>query len=281
VAVPGSLSSRSALALAALAAVLAAVLTLVQAPVLLRIPLGLLSVLVLPGYALAAALFPRSDDLDVIERLALGVGLSVAIIAVVAPGLSSLPWGLQPTPLVVTLTIWTVVTTAVAGLRLRQLSASQGASSVRLADYRPASRARKLALIGLVAAVLLAAGITGLVLGTPRSSTTEFYLLGPAGRAESYPHSAVPSEPLSVIVGITNEDVPASYAISVVLGQERLASVGPVKLAGGESWQGQIQFVLPTPGSDQMVQFLLYKNPEASPSRRLQLPLDVTPRSDP
>ena len=36
-----------------------------------RIILGLLLVLFLPGYSLIAALFPRKDDLDGIERIAL------------------------------------------------------------------------------------------------------------------------------------------------------------------------------------------------------------------
>jgi uncharacterized membrane protein len=44
-----------------------------------RIILGLPLVLFLPGYSLIAALFIRKDDLDGIERIALSVGLSIAI----------------------------------------------------------------------------------------------------------------------------------------------------------------------------------------------------------
>jgi len=36
-------------------------------------------VLFLPGYTLIATLFPRKDDLDGIERVALSFGLSIAI----------------------------------------------------------------------------------------------------------------------------------------------------------------------------------------------------------
>jgi len=45
----------------------------------IRIILGLPLVLFLPGYALIATLFPRKDDLDAIERIALSFGLSIAI----------------------------------------------------------------------------------------------------------------------------------------------------------------------------------------------------------
>jgi uncharacterized membrane protein len=45
----------------------------------IRIILGLPLVLFLPGYSLIAVLFPRKDDLDAIERIALSFGLSSAI----------------------------------------------------------------------------------------------------------------------------------------------------------------------------------------------------------
>jgi len=46
----------------------------------IRIILGLPLVLFLPGYSLIATLFPRKDDLDGIERVALSFGLSIAIV---------------------------------------------------------------------------------------------------------------------------------------------------------------------------------------------------------
>jgi uncharacterized membrane protein len=46
----------------------------------IRIILGLPLVLFLPGYSLIATLFPRKDDLDAIERIALSFGLSIAIV---------------------------------------------------------------------------------------------------------------------------------------------------------------------------------------------------------
>ena len=45
-----------------------------------RIILVLLLVLFLPGYSLIAALFPRKNDLDGIERIALSFGLSIAVV---------------------------------------------------------------------------------------------------------------------------------------------------------------------------------------------------------
>ena len=45
----------------------------------IRTILGLFLILFIPGYSLIAALFPKKDDLDGIERAALSFGLSIAV----------------------------------------------------------------------------------------------------------------------------------------------------------------------------------------------------------
>ncbi len=42
--------------------------------------IGLSLVLFIPGYALSFAFFPKKNDIDLLERITLGFGLSVAII---------------------------------------------------------------------------------------------------------------------------------------------------------------------------------------------------------
>lgn len=46
----------------------------------LRAVIGLLLVLFIPGYAVSWAFFPKKKDVDLIERIALSFGLSIATI---------------------------------------------------------------------------------------------------------------------------------------------------------------------------------------------------------
>ena len=45
--------------------------------------LGLPFILFFPGYVLICAWFPRKEDLDLVERLALSMGLSIAVTSLI------------------------------------------------------------------------------------------------------------------------------------------------------------------------------------------------------
>jgi len=86
-----------------------------------RIVLGLLLVLFLPGYSLIAALFPGKDDLDGIERIALSFGLSIAVVPLLGLALNYTPFGIRLVPILVVLSVFTVSLAVVAGVRRQGL----------------------------------------------------------------------------------------------------------------------------------------------------------------
>jgi hypothetical protein len=69
----------------------------------IRYALGGVFVLFLPGFMLISALYPRSEEMDGLERLALSIGLSLAIVPLVGLGLNYTPWGIKLTPIVISL----------------------------------------------------------------------------------------------------------------------------------------------------------------------------------
>jgi uncharacterized membrane protein len=73
----------------------------------LRYFLGTLYVLYLPGYVLVEALYPREGDLKPLERLALSIGLSLAIVPLIGLILNYTPWGIRLGPVLVSLAIYT------------------------------------------------------------------------------------------------------------------------------------------------------------------------------
>mgnify|MGYP000030907179 CR=1 FL=1 len=73
-----------------------------------RIVFGSLFTLFLPGYSLIEALYPREDELTPLERLALSIGLSLALVPLVGLLLNYTPWGIRLNPIIAALSTLTL-----------------------------------------------------------------------------------------------------------------------------------------------------------------------------
>ncbi|MCK4498636.1 DUF1616 domain-containing protein, partial [Candidatus Bathyarchaeota archaeon] len=85
--------------------------------VIIRYVAGTAFVLWFPGYSFMKALFPRrhgAKDIDSLERVALSIGMSLALVPIVGLLLNYTPWGIRLTPVTLSLLALTV-TFAVAG----------------------------------------------------------------------------------------------------------------------------------------------------------------------
>ncbi|KAB8139839.1 DUF1616 domain-containing protein [Chloroflexia bacterium SDU3-3] len=248
-------------------ALLAPALVLLPIPPLLRLPLGVALVLFAPGYALQALLFARGS-LDGVARAALSVGLSIALVPLLALLLNALPWGIRPLPITLALAA-TVGLLALAALVRRARWPVQVATA-------PAPRRWPLALAASTAAVALASALLIWLTAAPPAAPTEFYALGSQSMAESYPREAVVGEPVALTLGIaSHEPQQASYRVAVRSAGAELLRTQPITLAPGAVAEQQMQFALPQAGDDQVVEIVLLADGQDEPYRRLQLILNV------
>jgi hypothetical protein len=84
-----------------------------------RYVLGSIFVLFLPGYSLIKALFP-TRELDNIERLALSIGMSLALVPITGLLLNYTPWGIRTTPVTLSLLALTAAFATAAIIREHQ-----------------------------------------------------------------------------------------------------------------------------------------------------------------
>ena len=92
--------------------------------VYVRYVLGAIFVLWLPGYSFIKALFPEetqtketTKSLDPIERIALSLGMSLALVPIVGLLLNYTPWGIRLTPIVLSLLSLTAIFATAAIVR--------------------------------------------------------------------------------------------------------------------------------------------------------------------
>jgi hypothetical protein len=84
---------------------------------ILRLVLGSAFALYLPGSVLIQFLFSKTKELDGLERFALSVGLSLAIIPLIGLLLSYLPWGIRLVSITVSLFLFVVSFATLAATR--------------------------------------------------------------------------------------------------------------------------------------------------------------------
>jgi uncharacterized membrane protein len=242
-----------------------------DAPRFVRLPLGLLAVLGLPGWSIGLAVFPAGRALDIAERLALSCGLSLATASICALALQQVAGGIPPTFLILTITGCTVLATIVAWFRVAPSRTESGSAGGqwRLAPHHWSPTARRQLLV-LGGAVLVVGVALGWGLQPPR--LTEFFLLGPDGLAGDYPRVARSGEPITILVGISNhERVPERYTVRVeVLGQP-LALAGPLQVAPDETMEQPLTFALPGVRGESEVQVFLLRDGASEPYRQLRL----------
>jgi len=248
----------------------------------LRIALGLPFVLFFPGYTLIAALFPKKDDLDGLERLALSFGLSIAVVPLVGLGLNYTPWGIRLTPVLVSLIIFILGISVIAFYRRNKISAENRfypVWEINMMSWQGLSRLDKILSALLVLAVLFALGSIFYVVTTPKvgEKFTEFYILGTGGKAEGYPRVIAVGEKGWVIIGVVNHEyAPVKYHIEVVEDGYLKQKLSPIELIHDQKWEDKVSFSASESHKNLKVEFLLYREGEREPYRSLHLWVDIT-----
>jgi len=254
-----------------------------------RIILGLPFLLFFPGYTLMAALFPKKESLGGVERVALSFGLSIAVVPLIGLVLNFTSWGIRLTPILISLAVFIIATSGVAWYRREKLAPEERFTvsfNVRLPSWQGQSLADNVLSLLLVLVIAGALATLGYAIATPRvgEKFTEFYILGPDGKAENYPTELKVGEEGKVIVGIANHEQEwVSYRVEVWIGGEKakLRIDGEdrdeimVELENEGKWEQEVGFVPQKAGGGQKVEFVLYKDGEPYFEEPLHLWIDV------
>lgn len=247
----------------------------------LRIILGLPLVLFFPGHALTSALFPRKDALDSIERVALSFVLSIAVVAFIGMVLNFTLWGIRLYPMLIAITIFILATSMIAWHRRRRLAEMDRFTislTFTVAVWRGQSFPDKILSVILIVVVLGTIGTLGYVVATPKigEKFTEFYILGPEGKAEGYPKELLVGQEVKVIVGVVNREYETvSYRVEVTIDGIRHNEIDPVVLGHEDRWEREVSFTPARLGNNQKVEFFLYKQEQSEAYRSLHLWVNV------
>jgi uncharacterized membrane protein len=257
---------------------------LLDGPIPARVVLGLPPVLFLPGYAVVSALFPGADDVDGAERIALGFGLSLATIALIALVLDNSQWSVAQAPFSVALLSVTAVAAVVGGYRrTRRPTPDRYQLAFRLPRIPPPRTWRRtmrveVGLLALAMILLAVGGASAVYVRIAGPALTEFALYNDSGSPSFYPRQIVVGQPAEVRLSVTNrERRTVSYAIAMSGAGAALDPLPVLTLADGETRTETIRFTVTQAGEQLPVQFELWRGDASTttaPYRSLRLMID-------
>jgi len=178
----------------------------------LRLILGLPFILFIPGYVLVFALFPtiKTDHgIDTLERLVLSFGLSIAIVPLIGLLLNYTPWGIRLEPVLLSLLIFIFSIGLYGVYRWRKTDPEERFTiALKLTHPKQDNTVDRALTIILTIAILITIVSLIYVITLPKTGETftEFYLLGPSGKAEGYPRNLTTQENAAVIIGVVNHE---------------------------------------------------------------------------
>ena len=253
----------------------------------LRIVIGLPVVLFFPGFTLLAALFPRKESLNDIERVALSFGLSIAVVPLIGLALNYTPWGIRLYPILIALFIFIFGMSVIGWYRNRKLTEEERIALhifIRFPSlshlWSEQSLRDKIITIMLTACIIVAAGALVYVARQPRNveKFTEFYILNDAGEVEDYPGTIVAGQSAKLILGVINhENEATTYRIEITIGGKSMQQIEPFVLNAELKQEQEITVIPFEKGDRQELVFLLYKGDSADVYESLHLWLDVVP----
>lgn len=258
----------------------------------IRTVLALVLIILAPGYSLIAALFPGKADIDVLERMALSLGMSVIIAPLIGLGLNFTDWGIRLDPITVCISAFSIATVLIANKRRLDMQEESRFSPHMIQSVKAmfgeafpknAKITDKVLTAVLLLSILLSVSVIAYVIVFPQygEKFTEFYILGPNGKAENYTTSYHLGDSGTFIIGVTNhEQTNMSYNVLVQLVDNAMTKTlytDNMTLADNQTLERTAHITPDMIGTNMKLQFLLYKGGNmSSPYRECHVWVNVT-----
>lgn len=249
-----------------------------------RIALGTPFIFFFPGYSLVLALFPSRGDLEGLERLGLSIGLSFAIVPLVALVLNFTYLGVRLFPVMVSLYLLVISFSIIGYYRRKKRPRSERFRlryNLKIPGWRETSVGGKITVIGFIA-IVVAAGFVGthyLPKNLGKESFTEFYVTGGQGKLEGYPSNLTLGETANVTLGVVNhENKVTNYRVVAELGNKTIKEIKDIRLSDEGKWRKKVHITPKQVGNNLKLSFFLYKEGNSTPCRKLDLWLNVSGR---
>lgn len=235
---------------------------------------GSLFVCLIPGYLLLAVMFPKNDDLELIERLALSFGSSLILTSIIGLIFNYTRWGIHLELILIVLAVFSLLLCFITVLKMRKLPMNRRISIPKL---------EKLLGIFLIICILLTISTAAYTLinseafntndGT--TNATNFYIKDLDSNVGGYSLNLVSGEQTSLTMVLVNQEGSAVNYSIMVRTNNTILKQDNISLENNQKMEIPVNLTAGIPG-ERNIEFLLYKLPDQNPYQTRIVQLNVS-----
>lgn len=235
---------------------------------------GSLFICFIPGYLLLAVTFPKNDDLELVERLALGCGLSIILTSIIGLAFNYTPWSIRLELILIVLAVFSLIFCIITFLRMKKLPME------RILHIPQLERMLRIFLIICIILTICTVAYTILKpsqLQTEDNKTnyTNFYIKGLDVNAGNNMLNLTSGTKTNLTMVLVNQEgSPVNYRV-VVRVNNTILKQDNITLQNKEKMEIPFNFTAGTQGQ-RKIEFLLYKLPGKNPYQTQDLWMKIS-----
>jgi len=230
---------------------------------------GSLFVCFIPGYLLTTVLFPRNDDLEMVERLALGFGGSLILTSIIVLAFNYTVWSIRLELILIVLAVFSLIFCFITYSRTNKIPLERRLHMPKL------EKILRIFLIICIILTVITAAYTAIQPEKHSDNKTSFYIKDLDVRASDYTLNLTSgTENNLTMVVVNQEGSTVDYRLLVQVNGSILKESN-ITLKNNEKMESPLNFTAEVPGERKM-EFNLYKLPDDTPYKKLDLWINVT-----
>ncbi|MBI5458350.1 DUF1616 domain-containing protein [Methanobacterium sp.] len=235
---------------------------------------GSLFICFIPGYLLLAVMFPKNDDLELVERFALGCGSSLILTSLIGLAFNYTPWSIRLELILIVLAVFSLIFCLITFIRTKKLPLERRLRIRKL---------EKVLGIFLIICIILTIGTAAYTLLIPgsiqtddnKTNFTDFYIKGVDVNASNYTLNLTSGTKSNLTMVLVNQEgSTVNYRLLVRVNNTTLKQDN-VTLQDNQQMEIPLNFTAGTLGQRKM-EFILYKLPDQNPYQTRSLWMKIT-----
>ena len=230
---------------------------------------GSLFICFIPGYLLLTVIFPKNDDLELVERFALGFGSSLILTSIIGLVFNYTPWSIRLELILIVLAVFSLIFCLITFIKTKKLPMEKRLHIPKL---------EKVLCIFLIFCIMLTIGTAAYTILKPgplqadnnKINSTDFYIKEVNVNASNYTLNLTSGAKTNLTMVLVNQEGSAANYRLVVLVNNTLLKQDNITLQNNQQMEIPLNFTAGTTGQKKM-EFILYKLPDQKPYQTYSL----------